>query len=81
MEGKAIFERPTAINEANAGQWPHCFTRFVIHFDNQKNLLRIGDDWSICSMDLCQCTDSDRMVYGLGKLLGKSSGALTSGIC
>lgn len=34
MEGKAIFERPTAVNEANAGQWPHCFTRFVIHFDN-----------------------------------------------
>ena len=30
-------------------------------------------------MDLCQCTDSDRMVYGLGLLLGKSSGALTSG--
>ena len=64
---KAIFERPTAINETNAGQWPHCFTRFVIHFHKHPYsvLLRIGDDWSICSMDLCQCTDSDRMVYGL----------------
>ncbi len=32
------FGWPTAINEANAGQWPHCFTRFFTHSDKDPML-------------------------------------------